>query len=214
MPTDIALGTEQRAFTRGLFKLGAGTGPSTAYKGALLNNGAYALTAGAPTYPSEPTVPDGRSESVSIMTGSSSVLPLGNMFIMMFHGELEGGSFNAALPSTATVRLWGMEPLNGSDDYAGTPLGDLRLKLGITPGKGSTPVPAADRFVCDIRVIPPDISLTPPGQRTLGQNNSRGAANVVFDSLAFTHILAQLRIDANASGLSNIKNLSVWWRTG
>lgn len=207
MPTDIALGTEQRAFTRGLFKSSATT---TAYKGALVNNGVYALTAGAPGYPSTPT---GADASVSIMTGSSSVLPFGNMFIMMFHGELEGGSFNTNLPSTATVRLWGMEPLNGSDDYAGTPLGDLRLKLGITPGKGSTPVPAADRFVCDIRVIPPDISLTPPGLRTLGQNNSRGAANVLVDSLGFSHIIAQFRIDANASGLSNIKNLSVWWRT-
>ncbi|MCW5769597.1 MAG: hypothetical protein KIT19_13035 [Phycisphaeraceae bacterium] len=48
----------------------------------------------------------------------------------------------------------------------------------------------------------------------MGQNASQGAAHVVVDSLGFTHIVAQLRIDANTSGESNIVNLSVWWRTG
>lgn len=208
MATDIALGTEQRAFKRGTFMSAATT---TAYKGALVNNGLYAITNGAPGYPSTPT---GADASVSIMTGASGPLPFGNIFVMMFHGKLAGGSFDSGLPRTATVRLWGMEPINSSDDYAGTPLGDLRLKLGNTAGKSGTDVPTDNRFVCDVRVVPPDISLTPPGIRVIGQNASTGAANVCIDSLGFTHIIAQLKIDANGSGESNIENLSVWWRTG
>ncbi len=208
MPTDIALGTLQRAFTRGLFKSSA---TNTSYKGALVNNGVYAVTAGAPGYPSTPS---GADESVSIMTGSSGPLPFGNIFVMMFHGQLRTGGFDSDLPRTATVRLWGMEPLNGSDDYAGTPLGDLKLKLGNTAGKSGTDVGTNNRFVCDVRVVPPDISLTPPGIRVMGQNASQGAAHVVVDSMGFTHIVAQLRIDANTSGESNIVNLSAWWRTG
>ncbi|MBX3359865.1 MAG: hypothetical protein KF705_00275 [Phycisphaeraceae bacterium] len=210
MPTDIALGTLQRAFTRGLFKSSA---PNTSYKGVLLNNGVYAVTAGAPTYPPEPDPSDGRSDSVTIMTGSSGPLPFGNIFVMMFHGQLRSGGFDSDLPRTATVRLWGMQPLNGSDDYAGTPLGDLKLKLGNTGGKSGTDIPLNNRFVCDVRVVPPDISLTPPGIRVMGQNASQGAAHVVVDSLGFTHIVAQLRIDANTSGESNIVNLSAWWRS-
>lgn len=214
MPTDIALGTLQRAFTRGLFKPSGGTEPTTSYKGALLNNGVYALSAGAPTYPPIPPNPADSDDSVTIMTGSSGPLPFGNIFVMMFHGKLAGGSFDSDLPRTATVRLWGMEPINGSDDYAGTPLGDLRLKLGNTIGKSGTDVPTDNRFVCDVRVVPPDISLTPPGIRVMGQNTSQGAAHVVVDSMGFTHMIAQLRIDANGSGESNIEDLSVWWRTG
>ncbi len=213
MPTDIALGTLQRAFTRGLFKPSGGTEPTTSYKGALLNNGVYALSAGAPTYPPIPPNPTDSDDSVTIMTGSSGPLPFGNIFVMMFHGLLRTGGYLTTLPRTATVRLWGMEPLNGSDDYAGTALGDLRLKFGLTDGESGTDVPTNNRFACDIRVVPPDISLTPPGMRVMGQNSSRGAAHVVVDSMGFTHIIAQLRIDANGSGESNIENLSAWWRT-
>lgn len=208
MPTDIALGTLQRAFTRGLFKLGAESSP---YKGNLVSNGIYAVTAGAPGYPSAPS---GADASVSIMTGSAGPLPFGNFFVMMFHGELETEEYDDDLPRTGTVRLWGMEPLVGSDDYAGTPLGDLKLYFGNTRGKNGTAILPSNRFVRDIKVVPPDISLTPPGMRVMGQNNSQGAAHVVLDSMGFTHVVAQLTIDVNGAGQSNIKNISVWWRTG
>lgn len=134
------------------------------------------------------------------------------MFVMMFYCSRNTPPDNN-LPNTATVRLWGSEPTVGNPEYAGTPLGDLKLKMGLTPGVVDTPVSPLNRFVCDIRVIPPDISLTPPGIRVVGQNSSRGAAHVIIDSLGFTHIIAQIIIDT-VGDESNIAGVGLFWRTG
>lgn len=116
-----------------------------------------------------------------------------------FYGAPDTG---ITAPRTARARVWGISKA-GADDFGGTYLGELILRMGNTsPGSG-TFLNILNKFVCDIKVVAPDRSLTPPGMRVLGHDVNLGCAYVLLDAMGFLGIALQIRID-DPGGITNL----------
>mgnify|MGYP000874459481 CR=1 FL=1 len=116
----------------------------------------------------------------------------GNSFELAFYGKRVG---TEAGPH-GTARIWGIRRMTRPDAskyFVGQILGDISIYLGET--KGAFLVGDSDEYnlACDLKVVAPDRSLTPPGMRVMGQDSQRGLASVLFDAKGYRQLVVELR---------------------
>ncbi|MBX3362170.1 MAG: hypothetical protein KF912_00545 [Phycisphaeraceae bacterium] len=133
-----------------------------------------------------------RTNRRAVLGGDDLATELGNSVELAFYGRVVGTESGPH----ASARVWGIRRLTRPDAskwFVGQILGDISITLGATKGAFLVGDAVEYNLGCDLKIVAPDRSLTPPGMRVTGQDSQRGLASVLFDGKGYRQFVIELR---------------------